>query len=610
MTEEFEVLSEIEHILRRPAMYVGNASEENTTGYFNGEYKTLKVVPALLKIINEVIDNSVDEYVRTSGKFANKIEVDFISSDITGDSVSVRDNGRGIPVEKLAGGEYRPVLAWTQARAGSNFGDDADRVTIGMNGVGSVCTNVFSTEFRGITSDGKNKLSLVSTKNASTKDVKVSKSSAKFTEVVFRPDLERLGGLDRITEDHVEVIRERLVNLAASYPGLQFFLNEERIKFTTPANFVSRFGDSHITLSDDNGVIAILPSGKDEEFRLHSYVNGLFIKNGGSHVDYVLGGLCDELRPIIKRKHKIEILPNQIKQHLLLVTILRGVKNLKFDSQTKERLTNSKAELDLYLGNIDYKKLAKKVLETPDIIDPMIQSIIAKKEAADRLALARQQKKLKKVRIAKHVEAQGNDPEKKILYISEGDSAAGRLASLRNSKTVQTVGGYPLRGKVMNVHGMKPTDIVKNKEISELMAVLGLQLGKKADSLNYGKIAIMTDMDTDGDAITCLLVNFFRNWPELFDEGRICRALSPLVIAQKGKNTKKFFTYDDFSKAKLDNSWDVSYLKGLGTLNKETYRDMINNPVLVHIELDESGSLDMAFGEDSDVRKKWLLGED
>lgn len=607
MSDKFQVLNEAEHVLQRSGMYVGSTSLEEVSGYFDGEYKTLKIVPALIKIINEIIDNSVDEYVRTNGKHANRIEVAIENDLLRGSFVRVHDNGRGIPVEKLADGEYRPLLAWTRARAGSNFSDDANRVTMGMNGVGAFCTNVFSTSFVGTTCDGSRKMTVTSKNNM--KDVKSSirKSSVKFTEVEFFPDLDRLGGLDEITEDHITYIRERLTNLGATYESLLFILNGVRIRFTNPTSFAKRFSSSPIVLSDDNGLIAFASSGDSGEFRLHSYVNGLYVRNGGSHVDYILSGLCDELRPMIKRKHKVDVLPNQIKQHLLLITVLRGVKNLKFDSQTKERITNTKSELESHLGSINFKNLAKRILDTPDIIDPMIQSILAKKAAADRLAIAREQKKLKKTKIAKHVEAQGKNPNSKVLFISEGDSAAGRIASLRDSKTVQTVGGYPLRGKVLNTYGMKPTDIVKNKELSELMAVIGLEFGKPAKNLNYGKIAIMTDMDTDGDAIACLLVNFFSHWKELFEDDRIYRVLSPLIIARKGKKSLSFHTMKEYENSEVDSTWTVDYYKGLGSLDKNEYRKMINDPVLVPIKLDDSGMLDIAFGPESEKRKEWLM---
>src|ERR1700757_2617291 len=144
--DDFKILNDIEHIRLRPNMYIGSTSIEQKTILIDYNYKEVSYVPGLFKILNELIDNSVDEFVRTEGKFANKIEV-----TMTDDTFTVRDNGRGIPVELVADTDgkklYKPVAAWTRPRAGSNFGDDAQRVTMGMNGVGSALSNIFSKSF-------------------------------------------------------------------------------------------------------------------------------------------------------------------------------------------------------------------------------------------------------------------------------------------------------------------------------------------------------------------------------------------------------------------------------------------------------------------------------
>ena len=168
------------------------------------------------------------------------------------------------------------------------------------------------------------------------------------------------------------------------------------------------------------------------------------------------------------------------------------------------------------------------------------------------------------------------------------------------------IGGYPLRGKVMNVRGMKPVEIMKNKEIAELLSIIGLEFGKPAIDLNYGKIAIFTDADTDGSHILSLLLNLFSNWPMLFAEGRICRMLSPLYVCTKGKDVKWYYTKEEFDKANLK-GYTVDYMKGLGSLPKQIYKDVINNPSLVTFDNDDNfKSLELAFGDDADSRKKWM----
>jgi DNA gyrase/topoisomerase IV subunit B len=608
MADNFDVLDDAQHIRLRSGMYIGSTSPEKITGIFHGEYKTLEVVQGLLKIINEIIDNSVDEFVRTDGEYANKIEVHIVEVEFSLQGpvyeVRVKDNGRGIPIVKH-GDEYQPVLAWTRARAGSNF--DENRTTLGANGVGSFCTNVFSTYFKAVTADGKQKLRLECINGANIVSVDVSKSKAKGTSVTFKPDLS-LFNINEISQDHLDFIHDRLENLMVCYTGLSFTFNGEPIKYRSAKQFSTKFHPNAIMQQDESNILIFAPSGESEEFRLLTYVNGLWIKNGGSHIDYIIDSIVPPLRTHIKRKHKIDVMPNQIKSHLMLAVYSRKFNNMKFDSQTKERLTNTRAEVATQYKGFDFEKIAKRILTTPEILDPMINALLFKKQRDEQLALARQQKKIKKIRVVNHIEAQSKNPKEKILFIAEGLSAIGQLLNVRDPKTV---GGYPLKGKVMNTRNMKPSDIIKNKEISELMSILGLEFGKPATNINYGRIAILTDADTDGASIACLLYNFFSNWEDLFN-GHIYKCQTPLYICRKGKDIKWFYTKDEFDKFN-SKGYTVEYFKGLGSLPKEVYKEVINNPRLVEIRIDNKEDLDaleMAFGDVSQLRKDWLLWTD
>lgn len=607
MSEDFKILDEREHILVRPSMYIGSTSAEMHKDYVDGVYTELTIVPGLIKIINEIIDNSTDEFIRTGGKFANRITVD-IGSPLDPDEITISDNGRGIPVEQLDG-VYKPEIAWTRARAGSNFSDDANRVTMGMNGVGSFATNVFSTYFTGVTSDGKNRIEVKCSNNGVVDSSIVTKTNktSMGTKVSFVPDLKKLGGLSHITKDHLIVIKNRLTNLSVCFPGLTFVFNGEEIKFKSIKELARQYGEDSLPYDFGGMKLFIANSGADQEFRLISYVNGLHLKNGGSHVDFIIFGIIDALRPLIKKKHKIEVMPGQIRQHLLLGVYAAGFKNLKFDSQTKERLTNSKVEIEAHInGTVDFTKIAKQILATDSIVMPIIEAILAKKEFADRMALAKSQKNAKKVKIAKHIAATSRNPHDKTLFIMEGGSAINSLIAVRNSALH---GGYPLKGKVMNVRGKKPVDIIKNKELAELMAVLGLNFGDKNLQLNYGRICIMADADVDGYAISCLLINFFSLWPELFAEGRVNIVSTPKYIARKGKSVVSYYSTEEY-KAANTVGWDVDYIKGLGTLPKEAYKEIINNPRLTCVTSktdNDSKSLEMAFGDSADARKLWLM---
>ena len=229
MTEEFKVLDDAQHMRARPAMYIGSVTTEQTSGLFFGEYQTLDVIPGLLKIISEIVDNSIDEAIRTNFKYANKININFTREESLEGSywqVSIEDNGRGIPVQKI-GDQYRPVIAWTQARAGSNFSDE--RETIGANGVGSFATCVFSTEFIGETSDGTTYLKMISNGMGNIKSVITKPSTKQYTRVSFVPDLAAFS-IQEISIDHVDFVRDRIENLAAVYPDITFQFNNEKIK--------------------------------------------------------------------------------------------------------------------------------------------------------------------------------------------------------------------------------------------------------------------------------------------------------------------------------------------------------------------------------------------
>ncbi len=604
---KFEVLTDRQHVRMRIGVYVGSAIPEEMTGIFDFKYQSKTVVPALVKCIEEIMQNSIDEYIRSSGKYANEISISIIPDD-TNPTITIKDNGRGIPVEKI-GDSYRPVLAWTELRAGSNFNDEAGRTTIGANGMGSSLVNILSKQFTGITEDGKKRLTLKCSNGMEHIDYRVTTSSKRGTTVSFVPDLECFGKLPTITQDHIDVIYDRLVNLSVCYPKINFTFNGQPIQFEDLNKFTNNFGDHTFGYQTETALFVVSPSGGEEEFRHTSYVNGIWMKNGGTHIDQLVSAITSEMIPAIKKKWKIDVPANQIKQHLLVGMWVRNFVNPRFDSQSKERLTNTVAEVKSFFNfDVVAPKIAKHIIGTPAFIDPIIAAILYKKQKADERELEKAQKQNKKVRVINHIAAQSPNPENRTLFLTEGLSAIGQLIDVRNP---QVVGGFPLKGKPMNIRGVKPADIMKNKEMAELMSIIGLELNKPAKNLNYGKIAILTDSDMDGAACCCLLINFFHLWPELFEQRRIYRCETPLYICKKGKSDRWFYNKADFDK--FDSTgYAIDYAKGLGSLPKEVYREAINNPRLVRIDMNDvadAQALVMAFGDDSNARKEWLIAK-
>lgn len=615
---DFKVLSDREHVLERTGVYAGSTTLEPITGIINYIYQSKNIVPALIKCVEEIYQNSLDEFIRTSGEYANKISVS-IKNTIDGPEIAISDNGRGIPVEKI-GDRYRPALAWTELRAGSNFDDSKGRVTAGTNGMGSCIVNVLSQSFVGTTDDGNKRCIVTCSDNMSNIDVSVSKSKQQGTLVSFIPDLKRFG-LTEFTQDHSDVILDRLTNLAIMYPNIEFSFNGSSIKFKNIKQIAKNFHDSSISFDDKGISMVFATAGADEEFRCLSYVNGIYIKNGGSHVDYVIGRVVETLREAIQKKHKINVLPNQIKQHLLFASWINGFKNLKFDSQSKERITNSQSEVSAILGHIDYEKIAKSILNTAEIVDPMIAAILYKKELADRLALAKANKDADKTnlrKISKFTDASNKTDRKNcLLAICEGDSAGNAVLSARTDM----IGCYPLKGKPINVMGATSKELLANKEFVEMMLVSGLKIGQKVESLDdlrFGKIVMLSDSDFDGQHIQGLLCAMFKKfWPELFNLGAIYSFSTPIVKVEADKKELYFYNLDDFN-AWIDKNktkrFISRYLKGLGSSTAKDFKYYFQNMEshLTRITISDVADLevvDLVFGKETgaaDKRKLWL----
>jgi DNA gyrase/topoisomerase IV subunit B len=331
---------------------------------------------------------------------------------------------------------------------------------------------------------------------------------------------------------------------------------------------------------------------------------------GGTYVDFIVNAVADELLTMIKRKHKVEITKSVLKNGLTFVLFARDFVNPKYDSQTKERLTNSVAEVKKHFEGEsikDFKAIAKKVFAADDIIEPIIAAQLEKKKAEDRRNAIVAQKKLKKVKVAKHIAA--NKSEQGTLFLMEGLSALGFFLKVRNT---DFAGAYPLRGVPMNTWSLKPADVLKNKELSELIAILGLNINDpdSVDSMNYKQIATLTDADQDGAGhIAPLLISFFyRFWPRLLEERRLGITRSPIMISTNGKDEKWFFTYNEAKKFKeTAKGYSHRYLKGLGSLQESEYDRVINNPVLDVIVPDDPQLFEMMFGSDSASRKEFMM---
>ena len=550
MTDNFKLLSDAEHIRKRFSMYGGSQVVQEEVSFINAEFKKVNIVGGLLKVINEIIDNSVDEHVRTNREFATRIDVD-IEADGT---IVVSDNGRGIPsveIDTPDGKEYQMVSAFTRARAGSNFDDD-NRESIGMNGVGSMITFVTSTKFDAKSSDGKLQVQMVG-KDGQIDRIRTKETSLKGTTVKFQPDY-AFFGMENIDQAHTDIIEERVRSLALAFDTVRFRFNRKTVKL----KFADYFGACDV-FNTEKAVFGITKS--DGSFQSHSLVNGLSVK-GGTHIDFFISAVIGNLREVLKRRRKVDISAARLKQHLRVHAIVNGFPALKFDSQTKERVTNSNAECRDAIGEFDVSKVVAKLMKNAELIDEIcaytrLQDDLNAKKDLGKL------EKAKKVKSDKYFAAIGRNTDR--IFVVEGDSASGGLIKCLGRKGNAF---YALKGVPLNVLEVSHQKFMANKELSELYSIITM--------FPEAEICLATDADADGMRITGLVSLFmFKYFPEHLNNGKMKILRTPIAIGKKNNEVKDWaYTFSDVNK--IDHKLDVSYVKGLGSWSEKDLKHIIN----------------------------------
>ena len=623
---KFEVLTGRLQILQRPTMWIGAVNKTTQKMFIltddRVEHREIEYVPGFKKICDEILDNSLDALIahsNASGSIKVKIEEE---------KVSIEDDGPGIPVVKKKLSEieeknlpaeearqiknsYLPQLAWTRLFSGSNFQDSENKTTIGAHGVGSTATAIFSTKFIGKTDDGKKSCVVKSLDNMEKVSCKVGDTSGKSGTVVeFWPDFKRFG-LDKIDQVYFDLMYQRLLCLAITFPKIKFSFNGKKID-NNEKKFLKLFSENVVSASFDKGFIGIYPNDSDE-FNFFTYVNGMHMSRGGSHVDYMSWQIVSPIRDKLVKKYKT-IKPADIRNRLSIVVFMRDFPNPKFDSQTKETLTNAQSEISSYLNNkIDFEKLAKDIMKNNAVMTPIIDMFKIKEELKARQEL-KQAKKVK-VKSDKYFPGIG---EKKYLFLVEGLSAGGGLMKClgRDGKYF-----YCLRGLALNAYDSSIQKIAANQEIKEVMNILNLDLTKKDDEsqvIEFDKIVIATDADVDGINIASMLMGWwYKLCPSLYKQHKIYRLNTPIVIIEDAKeNIKKwFFNLDDFKKWEATNNdkkLKIVYLRGLGSLSTSQLDYIITQQGFESL-LEEYTLDDMSdeyfknwLGPDAEPRKKYM----
>lgn len=605
--QKYRKLSDVEHCLTRPSMYVGSIKPHDAELFLLGSDNKFKKTPvtynpAFLKIFDEIISNAVDEHKRNPK--LNKIEVKI---DKDKGLVTITDNG-GIPVQKHKEyDEWIPELIFSNLKTGSNFDDSEERLVAGTNGVGATLTNIFSKEFRIRTCDGKKIFEQVFTENMHKKGkVKISEGKKGFTEISYLPDLERFG-MTSIDHTHFVLMKKRVIDSAACNPKLSVSFNGEVFSFKSFKQYTEYYISDIFYEENERWKIGVGLS--EDGFQQVSFVNSVETRDGGTHVEYVANQITNWLRERIKKKHRVEVKPSELRNHMFLF-VEASIVNSGFSSQTKEKLITEPKDFGSY-HEVSEKTL--KLIFNSEIIKQLLDWIQQKKLADERKQLRALNKFLDKTKIIKLIDAKSKDKRDKCtLAIFEGDSAS---SAFRQYRDPMTMGAFPLRGKFINVMELANTKVIQNQEVKNLLASIGLKMGEEPNDIRFGKIFIYSDADPDGDSIAGLLINFLgKYWPELFERGVVCRVMTPLVVCKKGNDKKWFYTNKEFEAweeaQKSLTGWSVEYKKGLAALENDEYKEIIQNPNYFVLDKgrDFHATLSTWFSGDSNPRKLKILG--
>lgn len=616
--EKYKSLSETEHILQRSGMWVGSTKSEISshfiydTNTLTMRQKELEYVPAMLKLVDEIISNSCDEFRRKDNLGLTKLIVT-ISKDNT---ISVQDNGGIAIVKHKDAGIMLPKFIFGQLRTSSNYDDTEDRNVVGTNGLGAVLVGIFSTEFTVKTSDGKKQWVGTWKSNMSefgNEEITKSNKNDHGTTTIFKLDMSRFD-VKTFTDDFKSIILTRCIEAAAANIGLDVTCIVDgktyNFCFSSIKEYIELFREyvslkDVIEYKDENKTVYIYPDGNINV----GFVNGASCDKG-THIKELHSIVNNVVVEFLNKKDKIELTPRNIDGNYSMFCNVT-VSNPAYSSQTKEELTTpinkfyKDESIKFELNNATLDKILKS-----DIIENVRDWYKKKCEAEDQKTLRKLNKEASKglKRSDKYVPANSKKRTGKQLWIYEGDSA-GR--GLRIGRDPETQAGYLMRGVPPNSLDMSPLQIMKNDVFNDLITILGLKFGEdfNINDLKFDKIVISTDADVDGDKIAALLLLLFSHWPELFKQGIVCRSITPIIIAKKGKDVKKYYSIEEFDKeSKKLKGYMIKYVKGLSGLDAAETKETMRNPIFMHFKEDDltNSMFKKWFGKNSDERKNMM----
>ena len=632
-----------QHILDNPDTYIGSIETIDSDMWIMNETndkiieKNINYVPGLFKLFDEGIVNCRDHVVRMQSKIDTNVEnslpVTYIDVAIQEDGTIVMINdGNGIDVVQHP--EYNtwvPELIFGHLRTSTNYNKEEKKIVGGKNGFGFKLVLIWSTygsietvdHIRGLkyTQEFKNNLDMI----CPPKITKAAKTKP-YTKITFIPDYTKLG-LNGLTSDMISLLKKRVYDISAvTDKTIKVKYNSTIIPTKNFEQYINLYiGEKSVSprvYEEANPrweyAVALTPTN---EFTQVSFVNGIYTSKGGKHVEYILNQITRKLAEFIEKKKKVKVNPTSIKEQLIL--FLRcDIENPAFDSQTKDFMNTPITKFGSKCDVSDkfIEKVAKMgVMDAACAITEVKDNKAAKKTDGTKSKSIRGIPKLDDANWA------GTERSKDCMIIfCEGDSAKTGVISGLSSEDRNTIGVYPLKGKVMNVRGEAIKKVSENKEISEIKKILGLETGKEYKTiedvnkhLRYSKVVFMTDQDLDGSHIKGLCINLFQNeWASLTHiSGLIGFMNTPILKAKKGQQTLKFYNEGEYEHWKNNvpegtKGWTIKYYKGLGTSTKTEFKEYFEEKKFVgfeHTGAISDDAIDMVFNKKrADDRKNWL----